>query len=134
MINNNNFISIQGWMVNDLQLSGIDLLVYAIIYGFSQDGESVFSGTLQYLQEWTGASKRTVMRSLQELCDRGLVEKSNRTGMSNVYTATLAEESSEQKMNPCQIVTRAKMSPVTKCQEGVVKLSRVPLTKWHPII
>ncbi len=116
MINNNNFISIQGWMVNDLQLSGVDLLVYAVIYGFSQDGESVFSGTLQYLQDWTGASKRTVMRSLQALCECGLIKKLNRAGVSNVYTAVCKSGNEELQAepvtdcHPCQNVTGDKLS------------------------
>ena len=47
-----NFISIQGWMRTELNLSGNELLVYAIIYGFSQDGESKFTGSRQYLADW----------------------------------------------------------------------------------
>ena len=33
-IKDENFIMIQGWMVNMLNLKGNELLVYAIIYGF----------------------------------------------------------------------------------------------------
>ena len=44
IIKNENFILIQGWMINNLKLSGNDLLVYAIIYGFTQDGEQWFEG------------------------------------------------------------------------------------------
>lgn len=33
-IKNENFILIQGWMINNLKLAGNDLLVYAIIYFF----------------------------------------------------------------------------------------------------
>ena len=33
-IKNENFIAIQGWMINELQLKGNDLIVYALIYGF----------------------------------------------------------------------------------------------------
>lgn len=47
-----NFVCIQGWMISELHLKGNDLLVYAIIYGYSQDGSSCFSGGLQYLADW----------------------------------------------------------------------------------
>ena len=35
-MNADNYINIQGWMRTDLDLKGNELLVYAIIYGFSQ--------------------------------------------------------------------------------------------------
>ena len=56
-INDNNFITIQAFMVKDLGLKGNDLLVYAIIYAFSQDGTSKFTGSLNYLASWTNSSK-----------------------------------------------------------------------------
>ena len=43
------YIAIQDWMISDLQLKGNELLTYALIYGFSQDGESEFKGSLKYL-------------------------------------------------------------------------------------
>ena len=71
----NNFITIQGWMRTKLNLKGVDLMVFAIIYGFSQDGQSVFSGTASYLAEWTGESRRNIMRVLQRLVNDGLLVK-----------------------------------------------------------
>jgi len=70
-----NFIVIQGWMVNDLELKGNELLAYALIYGFSQDGESEFTGSLSYLVGWFGFTKKTAITTLQSLVDKGLVEK-----------------------------------------------------------
>lgn len=71
----NNYITIQGWMRTKLNLKGVDLMVFAIIYGFSQDGQSVFSGTASYLAEWTGESRRNIMRVLQKLVKDGLLVK-----------------------------------------------------------
>jgi predicted transcriptional regulator len=62
-------------MVTDLKLSGNDLMVYAIIYGFSQDGESRFTGSLQYLADWCNATKAGVQKNLKNLMDAGLIEK-----------------------------------------------------------
>ena len=75
MIKNENSFVIHGWMINRLGLSGTDLLIYAIIYGFSQDGESVFFGSRSYLTEWTGVSIASVRRSLRLLIERGLIEQ-----------------------------------------------------------
>lgn len=72
---NKNFLNIQGWMVKELKLSGNELLCYALIYGFSQDGQSVFSGSSKYIQEWLNISTPTVFAILKKLCEKGLIEK-----------------------------------------------------------
>ena len=69
------YIVIEDFMVNELQLKGNDLLVYAIIYGFSQDGESKFSGSLQYLADWCGATKHGILKNLKNLMEKGLISK-----------------------------------------------------------
>lgn len=78
-VNDDNFICIQGWMINKLNLKGNELLVYAIIYGFSQDEESRFTGSLQYLADWTNSSKQGVMKNLKSLVDKGYIEKTDKT-------------------------------------------------------
>lgn len=70
-----NFICIQGWMISKLNLKGNDLLVYAIIYGYSQDGSSCFSGGLQYLADWVNGTKRGVQKNLDNLESKGLIQK-----------------------------------------------------------
>lgn len=61
-------------MVNELALKGNELLIYAIIYGFSQDDQR-FSGSLQYLADWLNSSKQCVINNLKSLCTKGLLEK-----------------------------------------------------------
>lgn len=75
-MNNENYIVIQGFMRNELNLKGNDLLVYALIYGFSQDDGTEFNGSVGYIAEWTGTTKMTVYNSLKTLIDRGLLIKS----------------------------------------------------------
>lgn len=72
---NENFITIQGRMVNDLKLKGNELLVYSIIYGFSQDGNNWFNWSLQYLSEWTNSTKQGVLKNLQSLLQKWFIEK-----------------------------------------------------------
>lgn len=69
------YVNIQAFMVNDLKLSGNELIIYACIYGFSQDGESWFTGSRSFLAGWCQASKSTVSRNLEKLCKAGLVDK-----------------------------------------------------------
>lgn len=69
------YIVIQDWMISDLQLRGNELLTYALIYGFSQDGESEFKGSLKYISSFLGVSKSTAQRNLENLVNRGVIEK-----------------------------------------------------------
>lgn len=62
-------------MVTKLGLSGNKLIIFALIYGFCRDGESEFLGSINYICEWTGASRNTVLNTLKELVDDGLIEK-----------------------------------------------------------
>lgn len=75
-LNNKNYIAIADWMIQDLDLSGRELLTYAIIYGFSQDGQSSFTGSLEYLAAWLNIShSNNVLRVLKSLQDKKLITK-----------------------------------------------------------
>ena len=70
-INDNNYYVINGWMINRLRLKGVSLSAYAIIYGFSQDGDNEFTGSLQYLCDFCGGvSKPTIIKALKELTEK----------------------------------------------------------------
>lgn len=93
-VKDNNFIAIQGWMRTKLNLKGYELIVFALIYGFSQDGESSFSGTRRYITEWCGCSMRTVDNTLASLLSKQLIIKREKyvNGVRSCdYTATPAE-------------------------------------------
>lgn len=65
----------QAWMVSKLGLVGDELIIYSIIYGFSQDGKSVFAGSSRYLSFWTGKSRETVLKNLKSLRKRQLIDR-----------------------------------------------------------
>ena len=70
-----NYILILDWMQDELKLHGNELLCYAIIYGFSQDNESMMTGGLDYLCERIHASRTNVIKILQSLTGRNLIER-----------------------------------------------------------
>lgn len=74
-VKDGNYIVIQSFMVKDLKLKGNELLTYAIIYGFSQNGEDKFTGSLQYICDWTNSTKQGIMKSLKSLVEKGLILK-----------------------------------------------------------
>lgn len=75
MLNPESFILVQSWMVTDLHLKGTDLLLFALIHGFSNDSISTYTGSLSHMMEWTGCTKAAVLRSLKKLVESGLVHK-----------------------------------------------------------
>lgn len=70
-----NHIVIHGWMRTTLNLKGNDLLVYSVIYGFSQTDNQRFTGSLQYLADWCGATKQGILKNLNNLIESGLIVK-----------------------------------------------------------
>jgi hypothetical protein len=78
-VKNENYYQIQGWMVNELGLKGNELMIYAIIYGFSQTDGQYFTGSQQYLADWTNATDRSVRNTLSALVEKGLLEKRDKT-------------------------------------------------------
>lgn len=72
------YVCIQGWMRTELGLKGNDLLVYAIIYGFSQTDSQKYTGSLGYLAEWCGATKQGIIGNLKRLLDQGIIGRSEK--------------------------------------------------------
>lgn len=70
-----NYINIQGWMVTDLGLAGNELICYAVIYGFSQDGESQMTGGLSYLESCMNVSRQGVIKILKKLLAKELIKR-----------------------------------------------------------
>ena len=77
-VREDNYFAVQGWMVTELKLKGNALMLYAIIYGFSQTTNTAFTGSVDYLCEWLGGvSRPTVINTLDNLVKQGLLTKSN---------------------------------------------------------
>lgn len=68
------YITIPDWM-NDLDIDVYETIILATIYGFSQDGDSRFSGSQNYLARKAKCSRRKVIKCLENLIGRGLIKK-----------------------------------------------------------
>lgn len=73
-ITDTNYYVVHGWM-RKMGLKGLQLDLYAIIYGFCQDNGSAFYGTISYLEEFTGFSRRAVIDALNDLVGKGYIRK-----------------------------------------------------------
>lgn len=74
-MNDRGYINIQGWMINQLKLKGNELILFALIFGFSQDGTSAFYGSLSYIEKALHISRPTAISLLKKLIEKGLVKK-----------------------------------------------------------
>ena len=75
MVDDKVYFSVQAWMVTKLKLRGAERDVFAIIYGYCQDGESDYHGSLAYMAELTGYSRNSICTALKSLTDKQLVLK-----------------------------------------------------------
>ena len=73
------YVTIPAWVIRNVtapyKLSLTETMVYAIVYGFSQDGASSYYGTAQYLADWTRCSREYITKTLAKLVELGLLEK-----------------------------------------------------------
>ena len=90
-VREDNYFAVQGWMVTELKLKGNALMLYAIIYGFSQTTNTAFTGSVDYLCEWLGGvSRPTVINTLDNLVKQGLLTKSSTTKGALIYNSYTA--------------------------------------------
>lgn len=69
------YIVILPWMREELDLKGNELLVYALIHGFSQEAQGCFFGSLNYICRACGCTIPTTIEVLKKLQNRGLIHK-----------------------------------------------------------
>lgn len=87
-LSDNSTIVLHPFMTRDLKLKGNELLVYAVIYGFSQDGMSSFFGSRRYIADWIGAgSLRTVDACIKKLMGKGLIARDKIERNGKIYVA-----------------------------------------------
>lgn len=70
-----NYITVPGFAIVELGLSGNELLCYSLIYGFTQDKETEFRGSLNYVASALNVTKQNAKKIIDRLIDRGLVDK-----------------------------------------------------------
>lgn len=78
------FIRIAGWMMDDLGLKGNELLIYALIHGFSQEAQGAYTGSQKELAEWVHTGRTRCAATLDTLTERGLLVKESYTDAKGV--------------------------------------------------
>ena len=92
-ITERSFVTIPSWMVLEHDLSANELIVYAVIYGFSHGDENQWCCVSQrYIAEWAKTTERSVRRIINRLEEMGLIQKEVRVGKNGTYCAYRAFE------------------------------------------
>lgn len=113
-IKDDNYLTIQGWQINQLGLKGNELIIYAAIYGFTQAEGQWFTGSQQYLADWTNSTTRGVRKALASLEEKGLLLIA-KNGKGNKYRAIRPEIEEQSSAN------------VIEEQSSAIQRNKVPL-------
>ena len=106
---NAKYITIYEWM-NELDLSPVEKIAYALVYSFCKKGEC-FNGKNSYLQEWLGCTKKTAINTMTSLEEKGLIVREQK--MVNGKTTNVFMLGAEIAPKGCK-----------KCTGGVQKLHK----------
>lgn len=114
-------------MISVLGLSGVSLLVFAVIHGFTKDGEQRYRAFPEDLMKWTGASERSIKGVLKSLLGHGYINRSKVTYRGKVtfeywtnYDELLERVSSGETIQPYSLSENprgAKFAPQTAVQK-----------------
>lgn len=114
------YIVIQSWMIDRLGLKGNSLLLYALIYGFSQTKKQVCSCGIEYMRAWTNSSKQGVLNALSQLTEAKLIEAEkdvNSDGRVTAYRA-IGQQS----------------VPIVAAKQGQQSVPKAPKKKVHKVV
>jgi hypothetical protein len=82
------YISINGWMISNLPKVGVstmnEVMIFAIIYSYSKDPDTMFTGALPYLIKQSLTSRTTCIKILTKLTELQLIFKKV-DGQRNYY-------------------------------------------------
>lgn len=136
------FIIKQGWMVTKLHLRGMSLELYALVYGYTKDGETWYETNIANIVEWLVASESTVHRHLRELVESGyILRRQTGLGRSAKLLLQVSQETLEKmekgvNLMPIKRVSKStekgvNMTPITP-NKGV-KMNDIPYIRIKEI-
>lgn len=91
-LKNENYVVIPAWATKPpYNLKNNELIIYSIIYGFSQINNQCFCGSISYLQLWTNSSRQGVINNLNSLIKKGLITKEECKPTNKYYVTDLTD-------------------------------------------
>ncbi len=129
-LDNKDYILVSGWMVNKLNLKGNELLTYALIYGFCQNTESRFKGSLKYIANWLNITEQGVIKVLKSLISQNKIGKTVESGPGAIkickYYTIFDNSATKLSAEPTKLfaegTTKLFAEPTKLFAEGTTKL------------
>lgn len=111
-------IVITSGMIEALDLKGNELLVFAMINGYSQNRQGAFLGSISYIAMVLNVSPRTVVNTLNSLVGKGFIEKVE-TKINNVGRCEylVSKEAMQKLHNPYAKIAQGLCKNCTGSQE-----------------
>lgn len=113
-IKRDSFYMVYNWMMTELGLAKTNLIIFAIMYGFSRDGHTCHA-SVKYLSEISACSERGVQTSIKFLLGKEMIEnvgkKAVKGGYVNEYRVN-DKTIDYYKLHPCKKCTPAKNADV----------------------
>lgn len=119
------YLNVPGWMTKNLSKS--NAAIYSIVFNATSSKRGHFDGSINYLVEQTGDSRRTIIRHLKELEEMGAIKRVGYNSYKNVIYNSLLDETTiakcqnNSKVSKCQ---SAKMTPL-KCQNDTMQSAKM---------
>ena len=112
--------AIHDFMTEQLQLKGNELLLYALVYNFSQDGNGCFYGTADYAAKKLNCTRRSIVNTFTSLVEAGLLSRSEgvHKGRATIDYVAIVPEVCE-KIAQCENFSQQVCKDFT---EGVKKI------------
>lgn len=123
-VKSENYYQVCGWMVTELNLKGYELQAFAIIYGFSQDGQSAFAGSVSYLSEWLGTTRQTTTKVLKSLVEKEYLLKEQNEINGVVFNRYKANLFAVKNFTGCQKSLHGGKELLRGCKENLQGVSK----------
>ena len=138
------YITILEPFIENLKLKGNELILFALIFGFSQDGKSEFHGSIRYIEKALGISNPTVQKLLKKLMYKKLIQKTKEShykvykkliqGVKESYTVGVEESytniynTNNKDNNTSEDTSRGKL--INEFIEELKPLNEIGYTRW----
>ena len=113
----------KGWMIEDMELYGNELIIYSILNSISQTPGASYFGSKKYLGKFVG-STRTAIRVLNSLIEKGYVKKRVISGRKTEYIALVVKKENKSSKK------ESDNSSVTNCHSDCDKMSHQYKNKY----
>jgi predicted transcriptional regulator len=106
-----------------LGLKGNEIFVYALIFGYSQNGQGKFHGTVGFIAERLSISRSQVFRILSTLVESELIKK------IETFTPNSGQKSVEYTVTPNEHTSVKMKPPVADCDTPSRIMTHPPIAK-----